>query len=44
VFVAVGAPLGLDAVTAGMRPRGSASPTSPWINVYDSRDTLEART
>jgi hypothetical protein len=38
VFVAVGAPLGLDAVTAGMRPRGSARPTSPWINVYDPRD------
>jgi hypothetical protein len=38
VFVAVGAPLGLNAVTAGMRPRGSARPTSPWINVYDSRD------
>jgi endonuclease G, mitochondrial len=38
MFVAVGAPLGLDAVTAGMRPRGSARPTSPWINVYDSRD------
>lgn len=38
VFVAVGAPLGLDAITAGMRPRGSARPTSPWINVYDSRD------
>jgi hypothetical protein len=38
LFVAVGAPLGLDAVTDGMRPRGSARPTSPWINVYDSRD------
>jgi hypothetical protein len=38
VFVAVGAPLGLDAVTDGMRPRGSARPTSPWINVYDLRD------
>jgi len=38
VFVAVGAPLGLDAITAGMRPRGSARPTSPWINVHDSRD------
>jgi endonuclease G len=38
LFVAVGAPLGLDAVTDGMRPRGSARPTSPWVNVYDSRD------
>jgi endonuclease G len=38
LFVAVGAPLGLDAVTEGMRPRGSARPTSPWVNVYDSRD------
>jgi endonuclease G len=38
LFVAVGAPLGLDGVTAGMRPRGSARPTSPWINVYDLRD------
>jgi endonuclease G, mitochondrial len=38
VFVAVGAPLGLDAVTGGMRPSGSARPTSPWVNVYDLRD------
>jgi hypothetical protein len=38
LFVAVGAPLGLDAVTDGMRPRGSARPTSPWVNVYDPRD------
>jgi endonuclease G len=38
VFVAVGAPLGLDAVTDGMRPVGSARPTSPWVNVYDLRD------
>ncbi|HEX3201862.1 MAG TPA: alpha/beta fold hydrolase, partial [Actinomycetes bacterium] len=38
LFVAVGAPLGLDGVTAGMRPRGSARPTAPWINVYDLRD------
>ena len=38
VFVAVGAPLGLDGVTAGMRPTGSARPTSPWVNVYDPRD------
>lgn len=38
VFVAVGAPLGLDAVTDGMRPRGTARPTSPWVNVYDPRD------
>jgi hypothetical protein len=38
VFVAVGAPLGLDAVTAGMRPRGSAQTTAPWVNVYDPRD------
>jgi pimeloyl-ACP methyl ester carboxylesterase len=36
LFVAVGAPLGLDGVTAGMRPRGSARPTSPWINVSTS--------
>jgi len=38
LFVAVGAPLGLDAVTDGMRPRGSASPALPWVNVYDVRD------
>jgi endonuclease G len=38
VFLAVGAPLGLDAVTAGMRPAGSARPASPWVNVYDLRD------
>jgi hypothetical protein len=38
LFVAVGAPLGLDAVTDGMRPRGSARPNSPWVNVYDRRD------
>jgi hypothetical protein len=38
LFVAVGAPLGLDAVTDGMRPRGSARPASPWVNVYDLRD------
>ena len=38
LFVAVGAPLGLDAVTDGMRPRGSARPASPWVNVYDPRD------
>jgi hypothetical protein len=38
VFVAVGAPLGLDGVTDGMQPRGSARPTSPWVNVYDPRD------
>jgi pimeloyl-ACP methyl ester carboxylesterase len=38
LFVAVGAPLGLDAVTGGMRPPGSARPTSPWVNVYDLRD------
>jgi len=35
LFVAVGAPLGLDAVTDGMRPRSSARPSSPWVNVYD---------
>jgi hypothetical protein len=38
LFVAVGAPLGLDAVTAGMRPPGAARPTAPWVNVYDPRD------
>jgi len=38
LFVAVGAPLGLDAVTDGMRPQGSARPASPWVNVYDPRD------
>ena len=38
VFVAIGAPLGLDAVTDGMRPAGSARPTSPWVNVFDLRD------
>ncbi len=38
LFVAVGAPLGLDAVTAGMRPPGAAGPTAPWVNVYDPRD------
>jgi endonuclease G, mitochondrial len=38
LFVAVGAPLGLDAVTDGMRPGGSARPASPWVNVYDLRD------
>jgi hypothetical protein len=38
LFVAVGAPLGLDDVTDGMRPRGSARPASPWVNVYDLRD------
>jgi endonuclease G len=38
LFVAVGAPLGLDGVTDGMRPPGSARPTSPWVNVYDPRD------
>ena len=38
LFVAVGAPLGLDAVTDGMRPRGSARPAAPWVNVYDRRD------
>src|SRR4029450_5452299 len=38
LFVAVGAPLGLDAVTAGMRPPGAARPASPWVNVYDPRD------
>jgi len=38
LFVAVGAPLGLDAVTDGMRPRSSARPSSPWVNVYDVRD------
>jgi hypothetical protein len=38
LFVAVGAPLGLDAVTNGMRPPGSARPASPWVNVYDLRD------
>jgi len=38
LFVAVGAPLGLDAVIDGMRPRGSARPASPWFNVYDLRD------
>jgi hypothetical protein len=38
VFVAVGAPLGLDAVTDAMRPQGAARPTSPWVNVYDLRD------
>jgi pimeloyl-ACP methyl ester carboxylesterase len=37
-FVAVGAPLGLDAVTDGMRPPGSGRPASPWVNVYDARD------
>jgi hypothetical protein len=37
-FVAVGAPLGLDSVTAGMRPAGSARPVAPWANVYDTRD------
>ena len=36
--MAVGAPLGLDAVTDGMRPQGSARPASPWVNVYDPRD------
>jgi endonuclease G, mitochondrial len=38
LFVAVGAPLGLDAVIDGMRPPGSARPASPWVNVYDLRD------
>jgi endonuclease G, mitochondrial len=38
LFVAMGAPLGLDAVTDGMRPPGSGRPASPWINVYDLRD------
>jgi len=38
LFVAVGAPLGLDAVTARMRPRGSGRPVSPWVNVFDPRD------
>ncbi|HKE98831.1 MAG TPA: hypothetical protein VKG45_07870 [Actinomycetes bacterium] len=38
VFVAVGAPLGLDAVTAAMLPSGAARPTAPWVNVYDLRD------
>jgi hypothetical protein len=38
LFVAVGAPLGLDAVTAGMRPPGAARPAAPWVNVYDPRD------
>ena len=38
VFVAIGAPLGLDACTDGMRPAGSARPTSPWVNVFDLRD------
>ena len=38
MFVAVGAPLGLDAVTSRMRPPGSARPVSPWVNVYDPRD------
>jgi endonuclease G len=38
LFVAVGAPLGLDAVTAGMRPPGAAHPATPWVNVYDPRD------
>jgi hypothetical protein len=38
VFVAIGAPLGLDAVTDGMRPQGSARPTVPWVNVFDLRD------
>jgi hypothetical protein len=38
LFVAVGAPLGLDAVTDGMRPAGSARPASAWVNVYDPRD------
>jgi hypothetical protein len=38
LFVAVGAPLGLDAVIDGMRPPGSARPVSPWVNVYDLRD------
>jgi hypothetical protein len=38
LFVAVGAPLGLDAVIDGMRPRGAARPASPWVNVYDLRD------
>jgi pimeloyl-ACP methyl ester carboxylesterase len=38
LFVAVGAPLGLEAVTEGMRPPGSGRPASPWVNVYDPRD------
>src|SRR4051812_6165995 len=38
LFVAVGAPLGLDAVTDGTRPPGSGRPASPWVNVYDLRD------
>ena len=38
LFVAVGAPLGLNAVTDGMRPRGSARPASPWVNTYDRKD------
>src|SRR3954468_4130369 len=38
LFVAMGAPLGLDAVTDGMRPPGSGRPASPWVNVYDVRD------
>ena len=38
LFVAVGAPLGLDAVTAGMRPPGAPRPAAPWVNVYDPRD------
>lgn len=38
LFVAVGAPLGLDAVIDGMRPLGSARPALPWVNVYDLRD------
>ena len=38
LFVAVGAPLGLDGVSDGMRPPGSARPASPWVNVYDPRD------
>lgn len=38
LYVAVGAPLGLDAVTSRMRPRGSARPVSPWVNVFDPRD------
>jgi hypothetical protein len=38
LFVAVGAPLGLDAVTNHMQPRDSASPSSPWVNVFDPRD------
>jgi hypothetical protein len=38
LFVAVGAPLGLDAVTSAMRPPGSGRPVAPWQNVYDARD------